>query len=203
MPEVECTQLRYHCTTLPDLDLCPQAYADGRFPAGCTARDFVRIDQSDMQVRRPRLGTLHPVGTRVEAAAGSNAQAVSGVWSDQDTLLMLEGLELFGDNWAEIADHVGTKSQVWMLGQCWVGEPCCSAHTHESACAGQVQCIMHFLRLPVEDEYLDQLEHPGKRHSVEPKQAERGDAVVPFAEQSSPVMAQVGGLRAGCGRVDG
>lgn len=34
------------------------------------------------------------------------------VWTDMDTLLLLEGLELFGDNWAEISDHVGTKSQV-------------------------------------------------------------------------------------------
>ena len=25
MPWVDCTQLRYHCTKLPDVDLCPQA----------------------------------------------------------------------------------------------------------------------------------------------------------------------------------
>lgn len=33
-------------------------------------------------------------------------------WTDQETLLLLEGLELYGDNWAETAEHVGTKSQV-------------------------------------------------------------------------------------------
>lgn len=33
------------------------------------------------------------------------------MWTDMDTLLLLEGLELYGDNWAEISDHVGTKSQ--------------------------------------------------------------------------------------------
>ena len=33
-------------------------------------------------------------------------------WSDMDTLLLLEGLDLYGDNWADISDHVGTKSQV-------------------------------------------------------------------------------------------
>lgn len=38
----------------------------------------------------------------------------TSIWSDMDTLLLLEGLELFGDNWAEISDHVGTKSQVSM-----------------------------------------------------------------------------------------
>ena len=25
MPWVDCTQLRFHCTKLPDVDLCPQA----------------------------------------------------------------------------------------------------------------------------------------------------------------------------------
>lgn len=43
MPWVDCTALRYHCTKLPDIDLCPEAFADGRFPPGCTARDFIRL----------------------------------------------------------------------------------------------------------------------------------------------------------------
>jgi hypothetical protein len=44
MPWVDCSELRYHCTRFPDIDLCPQAYAEGRFPPGCSAKDFVRID---------------------------------------------------------------------------------------------------------------------------------------------------------------
>ena len=44
MPWVDCTALRYHCTRLPDVDLCPQAYAEGRFPPGCTAKDFIRME---------------------------------------------------------------------------------------------------------------------------------------------------------------
>ena len=39
-------------------------------------------------------------------------QAENRFWSDQETLLLLEGVELFGDNWQDIADHVG-KSQVF------------------------------------------------------------------------------------------
>lgn len=50
MPSVECTKLRYHCTKLPDIDLYPQAYAEGRFPAGCSARDFIRIDLNASEV---------------------------------------------------------------------------------------------------------------------------------------------------------
>ena len=45
MPEVECTELRYHCTKVLDLDLCPEAWANGQIPLGLTANDFVRIDR--------------------------------------------------------------------------------------------------------------------------------------------------------------
>lgn len=50
MPWVDCTVVRYHCTRLPDVDLCPEAFAEGRFPPGCTAADFVRIDAADPKV---------------------------------------------------------------------------------------------------------------------------------------------------------
>jgi hypothetical protein len=44
MPWVECSALRYHCTKHPDINLCPAAYAEGRFPPGCASRDFVRLE---------------------------------------------------------------------------------------------------------------------------------------------------------------
>ncbi|KAK9817370.1 hypothetical protein WJX74_007089 [Apatococcus lobatus] len=111
MPWVECTACRYHCTKYPDVDLCPAAYADGHFPADCSSKDFVRIDQDELS-----------------GATGG------GPWSDQETLLLLEGLELYGDSWGQISEHVGNRSQV--------------------------QCIMHFLQLPIEDQFLDTLETP-------------------------------------------
>jgi len=55
-------------------------------------------------------------------------------WTDQETLLLLEALEIYNDNWNEIADHVGTKSKA--------------------------QCILHFLRLPMEDGLLEHVEVP-------------------------------------------
>lgn len=30
----------------------------------------------------------------------------------QETLLLLEGIKLYNDNWAEIATHVGERTQV-------------------------------------------------------------------------------------------
>ncbi len=46
----DCSACRYHCTRMPDVDLSPAAYADGKFPPGCSSKDFVRIDQAEFQV---------------------------------------------------------------------------------------------------------------------------------------------------------
>lgn len=35
-----------------------------------------------------------------------------GEWSDQETLLLLEGVEAHGEGWPAVAAHVGTKSQL-------------------------------------------------------------------------------------------
>ena len=50
-------------------------------------------------------------------------------WTDQETLLLLEGLELFKDDWNRVSEHVGSRTQD--------------------------ECILHFLKLPIEDPYLE------------------------------------------------
>lgn len=35
---------------MPDVDLSPAAYAAGKFPPGCSSKDFVLIDQAEFQV---------------------------------------------------------------------------------------------------------------------------------------------------------
>lgn len=55
-------------------------------------------------------------------------------WTDQETLLLLEAVEIYNENWNEIAEHVGTKSKA--------------------------QCILHFLRLPMEDGKLENINVP-------------------------------------------
>lgn len=52
-----------------------------------------------------------------------------GKWTDQETLLLLEALELYKENWNEIAEHVATKTKA--------------------------QCILHFVQMPIEDTFLD------------------------------------------------
>lgn len=78
---------------------------------------------------------------------------------------------MYNDNWTEVAEHVGTKSQL--------------------------QCIMHFLQMPIEDQFMDQMAS-GTTQNVLPEEneeksdtdAERKDAI-PFADANNPVMAQV------------
>ena len=86
--------------------LCSDCFHHARFVAGHSCIDFVRVD------------TTKQYGDQ----DGEN-------WCDQETLLLLEAVELYNENWVQIADHAGSKSKA--------------------------QCILHFLRLPVEDGLLD------------------------------------------------
>jgi len=65
---VDCTALRYHCTKVHGVDLCPQAFAEGRFPPGCSAADFIRLE-----------GGADPNNPDGAAAAGK--------WTPSETLL--------------------------------------------------------------------------------------------------------------------
>ena len=51
-------------------------------------------------------------------------------WTDQETLLLLEAMEMYKDDWNKVSEHVGTRTQD--------------------------ECILHFLRLPIEDPYMEE-----------------------------------------------
>ena len=59
----------------------------------------------------------------------SAAASVTKDWTDQETLLLLEALEMYRDDWNKVSEHVGSRTQD--------------------------ECILHFLRLPIEDGYLE------------------------------------------------
>eukprot|EP00884_Botryococcus_braunii_P007967 jgi/Botrbrau1/17171/Bobra.0157s0063.1 len=144
MPWMECTQSRYHCVKEPDIDLCPQAFAEGRFPPGCSAKDFIKIDQPENQ---------------------------GNEWTDQEDLMLLEAVEMYGEGWGDIAEHVGTKSQA--------------------------QCIMRLIQLPIEDPYIAQMALPGPAHPISPAQPEAaapaGAAVPPSGSGEEPATADAAG----------
>lgn len=105
---VDCTPIRYHSLKVKNFELCPPCYLDGRFPSNMFSGDFVKL-------------------TSANASAGVSSD--DDEWSDQEVLLLLEGVEMFDDDWTAIEEHVGTRS----------------AH----------QCIRKFLELPIEDPYLE------------------------------------------------
>lgn len=104
----DCSASRFHNVKIKDYDVCPACFTEGRFPSTMTTGDFVRLDRAATKLRTDRA------------------------WTDQETLLLLEGLEMFEDDWDKIADHVGTRTRD--------------------------QAIAHFLQLPIEDPYLHQTE---------------------------------------------
>ncbi|KAI9173183.1 SWI/SNF and RSC complex subunit Ssr2 [Blastocladiella emersonii ATCC 22665] len=107
---VDCTAQRYHALTVADFDLCEGCYLEGRFPSHLYSGDFVRLDHVTERVSSGTTGAGAPQ------------------WTDQETLLLLEGIEMFESDWSAVAAHVGTKSRD--------------------------ACVAHFLALPIEDPYV-------------------------------------------------
>ncbi|XP_034441433.1 SWI/SNF complex subunit SMARCC2 isoform X3 [Hippoglossus hippoglossus] len=77
-------------------------------------------------------------------------------WTEQETLLLLEGLEMYKDDWNKVSEHVGSRTQD--------------------------ECILHFLRLPIEDPYLEDSPSTLGPLAFQP---------VPFSQAGNPVMSTV------------
>lgn len=105
-----CNNLRYHNTKTQDLDLCASCFTEGRFPSGSNSSEFVKLSVPSNNL--------------------DNDQ-----WTDHETLLLLEGVEMFDDNWSKVAEHVGTRTRE--------------------------QCVLKFLQLPIEDSFLEKAESLG------------------------------------------
>ncbi|KAL3117243.1 hypothetical protein niasHT_007646 [Heterodera trifolii] len=92
-------------------------------------------DQREMKATNDRK-MIHQPGLKLDqyrkqlAAMKTKGAAPTRDWSPQETLLLLEGLEMFKDDWNQVADHVGTRTQD--------------------------ECILHFLQLPIQDPFLEE-----------------------------------------------
>lgn len=112
---IDCTRLRFHYAkadpTTPNqqevkYDLCPSCFVQGRMPSTHRGSDFVKLEE--------------PTYTTIPDK--------DAPWTDSETLLLLEGLENFDDDWTSIANHVGTRTRE--------------------------ECVMKFLQLEIQDQYL-------------------------------------------------
>ena len=68
--------------------------------------DFIKLDEKTVAVKKEKSD-----------------------WTDQEILLLLEGIEIYDEDWDQIASHVGTRSRE--------------------------QCVLKFLHLPIEEPYVD------------------------------------------------
>lgn len=105
--------------------------------------DGKRVDKKDGETKvkeekdeKPKIGTDFGLKTdQYDKKNPALKSAAARDWTDQETLLLLEGLEMFKDDWNKVSQHVGSRTQD--------------------------ECILHFLQLPIEDPYLEDPEHGG------------------------------------------
>ncbi|KAK1404106.1 SWI/SNF complex subunit SWI3C [Heracleum sosnowskyi] len=151
--------------------LCMKCFHEGRFIAGHSSLDFSRFVSSK-----------------------DHGDIVGENWSDQETLLLLEAMEVYGENWNDIAEHVKTKSKA--------------------------QCVVHFLSFPMDDSSMKNVEVPHIPISVKLSnndecdrshsnlhghhagltlQDTNAESRVPFANYANPVVALVAFLASAVG----
>nr|NVI75775.1 moira [Cucujiformia] len=92
------------------------------------------------------------------ALRNKGAASITRDWTEQETLLLLEGLEMYKDDWNKVCEHVGSRTQD--------------------------ECILHFLRLPIEDPYL---EDPDAGGALGPLAYQP----IPFSKAGNPIMSTV------------
>lgn len=146
---VDCTRVYYH---LPEAsspnktkyDVCPSCYMDGRMPHNQTNNLFVKLENPTYSAVLDR----------------------DAPWSDAELLRLLEGLEKYDDDWAEIAEHVGTRTRE--------------------------ECVLQFLQLDIEDKYLES-EAPIHAPTGLSLLGSHGGQL-PFSKADNPVMSVIGFL---------
>uniref|UniRef100_A0A3Q2YG16 SWI/SNF related BAF chromatin remodeling complex subunit C2 n=1 Tax=Hippocampus comes TaxID=109280 RepID=A0A3Q2YG16_HIPCM len=93
---------------------------------------------------------------KIGSSKSKSATSAMRDWTEQETLLLLEGLEMYKDDWNKVSEHVGSRTQD--------------------------ECILHFLRLPIEDPYLEESYSSLGPLAYQP---------VPFSQAGNPVMSTV------------
>lgn len=99
---------------------------------------------------------LDQYAKKPSALRNKTAASMTRDWTEQETLLLLEGLEMYKDDWNKVCEHVGSRTQD--------------------------ECILHFLRLPIEDPYLEDDNGFLGPLAHQP---------IPFSKAGNPIMSTV------------
>lgn len=89
------------------------------------------------------------------------AATLSRDWEEHETLALLEAVELYKDDWNKVSEHVGSRTQD--------------------------ECILHFLRLPIEDPFLVE-DDSTKAAAFAPVVDYQP---IPFSKSGNPIMSTV------------
>lgn len=90
------------------------------------AKTLIDFDRKISGVPKSKVDSNSSFGLKLDQYGRKNSvlkNKATREWTEQETLLLLEGLELYKDDWNKVCEHVGTRTQD--------------------------ECILHFLRLPI------------------------------------------------------
>ncbi|OZJ06071.1 hypothetical protein BZG36_01066 [Bifiguratus adelaidae] len=138
----DCSFTRYHSLKQRQYVICPSCFFEGRFALTHSSADFLRVE-------------------------GGVAEGEGEEWTDAETLLLLEGVEKYDDEWNLVAEFVGTRTKE--------------------------QCMMQFLSLPVEDGFLksDEPDNDAAKNSSQSGWIDPNDlsqVELPFLDTPNPIM---------------
>uniref|UniRef100_A0A182TU65 SWI/SNF complex subunit SMARCC2 n=1 Tax=Anopheles melas TaxID=34690 RepID=A0A182TU65_9DIPT len=142
-------------------ELAPGAAAAGANggAAPLIGPDGIKVEQGLVPTADPngQFGLrLDQYAKKPAAMRNKTAASMTREWTEQETLLLLEGLEMYKDDWNKVCEHVGSRTQD--------------------------ECILHFLRLPIEDPYLEDDNTFLGPLSYQP---------IPFSKAGNPIMSTV------------
>lgn len=144
---IDCTRVHYHNSqadgSKQKYDLCPNCCGEGRFPTNHTQASYTKIENL----------TYSAIPDR------------DAPWSDGEILKLLEAMERYDEDWAEVAEYVGTRTKE--------------------------ECVVKFLQFEIEDKYID-AEPVHKSTGICMLGSQSG--FVPFNQADNPVMSVIGFL---------
>nr|NVI75698.1 moira [Cucujiformia] len=134
-------------------------------PQPSAAKTLLDLDRTAELKKLENGETISSFGLKLDqytkkpaALRNKSAASLARDWTEQETLLLLEGLEMYKDDWNKVCEHVGSRTQD--------------------------ECILHFLRLPIEDPYLEDPEAGGALGPL-------AYQPIPFSKSGNPIMSTV------------
>lgn len=148
---IDCTRVYYHnakpgkdgSAAKSKVNVCPNCFIELRLPGNLDSSGFIKMENQNY----------------------STAPDKEAPWSDEETLLLLEGLEQFDDDWEKIAKYVGKRSRE--------------------------ECVLKFLQFEIEDKYVDSEPLTG---SSGLGILGTSGGHLPFTQADNPVMSVMGFL---------